>query len=534
MIVEEYKRKKKGYEIVKVLKLSLSNYYLLEAAFERKKNGGKMNKRKRDDIIPFRGWEPVEEEEELMSGDDIPVNVLSYLQDDMGNGPTSARPLISVPMRRPLNQRFPSFSSDDDADAEDSEGPDFRPVTIIRSVCQTPSREIRRAANLDHQQNNYEIISGQLQADVAGDEEYLRLMSMVSVSGDEEGSDDDDDDDDDDDEESLLRHYTPEPEKKKRKPTPPVFITQQSSAYNTEIGGIASPSPSPPPRDYAIRDMPPEPSWNREQQPYRNAAAAGNNNPIFDEIEEGREMALPCASVNRDGAVWCFGCKWATEGFRPVDNIKIAKLVKKFVTNLLAGASTLANVAVDVSDFYEATIRKDSLELGRSMPRWPAWAVERHIRNVPEPQIRLSIMLQDLMAIIQNIQKHIIVRDRRSGKVKVDEKVGRFYLSACKEYRELLKVVPANCFGYNADFRSDPSQYATIVHPTRIAASGRSSIRPGQPASAGAPVASLPGQRGSRMPAFSESGADTGELRLPGNGEELLRRAISGVSCMDQ
>ncbi len=497
------------------------------------------NKRKRDDIIPFHGWGPVEAEEDS-SEDDIPVNILSYLQDDMGNGPSSARPSISVPMRRPLNQRFPSFSSgDDDADDEDSDGPDFRPTSIIRTVCQTPSREIRRASNLGQQEHNSEIISNQTNPDAAGDEEYLRLMSMVAVSEDDESESEEEEAEAD---ESPLHHYAP-PEKKERQPAAPVIINDQSSAHNTDIGGIGSPpsssssssSPSPPPRrDYAIRDMPPEPSWNQEQPAAAARHEAGNNNPIFDEIEEGRDIIVPCSSVSRAGDVWCFGCKWATEGFRPVDNIKIAKLVKKFVTNLLAGASTLANVAVDVSDFYEATIRQPSLELGRSMPRWPAWSVERHIRNIPEPQIRLSIMLQDLMIIIQNIQKHILIRDRRSGKLKVDEKVGRFYLSACKEYRELLKVVPANCFGYNAGFRTDPSQYANIVHPSRIAATGRSSVRPGQPTCAGAPVASLPGQRGSRMPAFSESGADTGELRLPGNGEELLRRAISGVSCMDQ
>jgi hypothetical protein len=129
------------------------------------------------------------------------------------------------------------------------------------------------------------------------------------------------------------------------------------------------------------------------------------------------------------------------------------------------------------------------------------------------------------------VSQHVVKRDPVSGEEKLYIQTGRLHLAIIKEWRELSRMDPSHCFGSNTNFRPDPSRYATLVDPSRIAASGAAGgdlSRPGQPSCAGAPIASLPGQRGARGPSYSRSGADTGELRLQGNGEELLRRTTSG------
>ena len=117
---------------------------------------------------------------------------------------------------------------------------------------------------------------------------------------------------------------------------------------------------------------------------------------------------IECAPCNPNAEVWCFGCKWGATGYRPADNEKISHLVSEFSMNLLSGMPTVANVAVDTANLYERLIRQPSFEKGHPLPRWPAWAVERHIRNMREPQVRMALVMEDMISLMQKTSKHII------------------------------------------------------------------------------------------------------------------------------
>jgi len=258
-----------------------------------------------------------------------------------------------------------------------------------------------------------------------------------------------------------------------------------------------------------------------------------------DEVSEravggrGRELGrIECSPSRQAGEVWCFGCMWGARGYRPVDSEKVKILVSEFNEHLLSGMSTVANVAIHTSYLYETMIRQPSLDMGHWLPEWPPWSVERHIRNMREPQVRLALTLERIIAVMDKTSKHVVLRDQRTGAEGLNLRAGRLFLATVKEWRELERVDPSSCFGFNIGFRSDPSRYATLVHPSRIAVDGRGAsngVGIGQPAYPGAPVASLPGQRGMRTSAHSRSGADTGELRLQDNGEELVRRTQRNV-----
>ncbi len=443
-------------------------------------------------------------------------DILSYLEDDLGSGP----PVMptSIPQMRPMNMNPGGGGSVDDSDSDDT--PVWDPSPLQRMVCQTPNQEVRQQSmvmpNESENRMEAEIDSHEDSSDMEDEDDYDALMSGAA---------------------NIVVA------------NPPRDITtirsgmgEESSAYETDVrkkqGDVEEDESDSDDDDIPISPPPPLPSPSSPQIAAGWIAGDDDNRSNNQDLDldipplpnnMGRIECVPC---RQDAEVWCFGCKWGATGYRPADNERISHLVSEFSMNLLSGMSTIANVAIDTANLYEQLIRKTSIENGHPLPRWPAWAVERHIRNMREPQVRMALVMEDMISLMEKTSKHIVNINERSGSEKLQIQAGRLYLSTVKHWMDLSRMNPSGCFGYNAQFRVDPSRYATLVDSSRIAPPRVGDIRPGRPHCPGAPIASLPGQRGARGPSYSMSGADSGELRLPGNGEELLRRTAAGVPRM--
>lgn len=219
-----------------------------------------------------------------------------------------------------------------------------------------------------------------------------------------------------------------------------------------------------------------------------------------------------------DAQNWCFGCQWGAEGHRPVDNIKIRRLAKQFMTLILRGNTSLENIGRIISHMYRVTIRDPARKLGQWLPDWPPQIVQRHIENMTEPRVVNSLLLRKNLLITRRLFNHTFSVDTETGQEVPLLQAIRVFNQCQKQIMDLYKLVPKESFGYNEDLMGEDWGGGVLIHPSRVARPTEQSRYPG------APIASDPNQAGVRQAAVTATGEDSGALRGPANDEELVRR----------